>query len=132
MPQSLAWRSADRVVPLHCSHEERQSTMQTRFRTRRHVAGGKGFPSLLCSIPRVLPTTPRRLRLYSAIAPVLRRYLFRVSLPRVRLAAVVGIPEQGYMQTECSRSFDGMLVAAISRVFVPRSCFCSPGLRQAE
>src|SRR5215472_10599522 len=50
------------------------------------------------------------------------RHRFRASLPPVSPGAVVEIPEQADRQIESSRSFGGMLVAAISRVSLPLSC----------
>src|SRR4029077_13934099 len=115
-------RLAGPFVQRHSSREERRSTRQTKFRSARRAIAGKDFPSAPCSSPLVLPARRRRLHPCNAFAPVLTRHQFRVSPPHVPLAAIVEIPEQVDRQIEYSRSFGGMLVAAISRVSLALSC----------
>src|SRR6478735_9200021 len=106
--------------------------MRTRFLPAQHDVEGKGFPSAPCSSPPVLQARRRRLHPCNVFAPVLTRYRFRISLPHVPPKAVVEIPEQVERRIECSKSYAGKLVAAISPVSLPLSCSELRRLMQVE
>src|SRR5262245_43253784 len=115
-----------------CWPAERRSTKRTGFRQARRAVAGKDFPSAPCSILLVLPTRRRRLHPCNAFAPVLTLRPSGVSLPHESLGAVVEIPEQADRQIEYSKSFGGMLVAALSRVSPLLSCSEPRRLMQVE
>src|SRR5262249_27825094 len=116
-------RLASPFAQPQCWPAERRSTKRTGFRQARRAVAGNDLPSAPCSILLVLPTRCRRLHPCTALAPVLTRHQFPVSLRHESFGAVVEIPEQADRQIEHSKSFGGMLVAALSRISPLLSCF---------